>query len=285
MFLENVKHILKIDDGNAFTHICRRINEVGYVIKPETMLFELSPHQFGIPQIRERVVFCCIREDIYDPLRDFMEVPKPTEINWDIMEKNVDIKYKINDEIIQLFNAWDEMIKIVEVGTSLSPTILCHEFNKTYTETEWNSFPDWKREYITKNRPLYEKYKTDWDVWYIKHRDILSKKEIYGKLEWQAGKKIENDSIWNYFIQMRQSGIRVKKANYFPTLVAIVQTPIYAKEQRYITPRECARLQSFPDTFILHCNDQVAYKQFGNSVNVDVIYFVISKVLDAYNCL
>ena len=57
------------------------------------------------------------------------------------------------------------------------------------------------------------------------------------------------NTIWNYFIQIRQSGIRVKKAKYFPTLVAIVQTPIYGKEKRYITPRECARLQSFPDSF------------------------------------
>ena len=47
------------------------------------------------------------------------------------------------------------------------------------------------------------------------------------------------------------------------------QIPIYGKEKRYITPRECARLQSFPDNFIIHENDQTAYKQFGNAVNVD----------------
>ena len=111
----------------------------------------------------------------------------------------------------------------------------------------------------------------------------MSKKEIYGKLEWQAGVKKENDSIFNYFIQMRQSGIRVKKTDYFPTLVAIVQTPIYAKEKRFITPRECARLQSFPDDFIMCENDHTAYKQFGNAVNVDVVHFVINNVLRLYN--
>jgi DNA (cytosine-5)-methyltransferase 1 len=198
------------------------------------------------------------------------------------MEKEVDFKYKISDELVQLFSAWDEMIQVVETGCSLSPTILCHEFNKEYTPEQWNAFPQWKRDYITKNKPLYNKYKIQWDAWYLKHREILSKKEIYGKLEWQTGKKKAGDSIWNYFIQMRQSGIRVKKADYFPTLVAIVQTPIYAKERRYITPRECARLQSFPDDFIVHRQDHVAYKQFGNSVNVDVIHFVIQRVLSAY---
>jgi len=104
-------------------------------------------------------------------------------------------------------------------------------------------------------------------------------------LEWQVGNKKENDSIWNYFIQMRQSGIRVKKTNYFPTLVAIVQIPIYGKEKRYITPRECARLQSFPDSFKIHKNDKTAYKQFGNAVNVDVISYIIDLTLRTYKII
>ena len=134
------------------------------------------------------------------------------------------------------------------------------------------------------NIMFYNKYKEEWDEWYIKHKEVLLKKEINGKLEWQAGKKKTNDSIWNYFIQLRQSGIRIKKTNYFPTLVAIVQTPIYAREKRYITPRECARLQSFPENFIIHNNDKVAYKQFGNSVNVDVISYIVDLTLETY-CL
>ena len=40
---------------------------------------------------------------------------------------------------------------------------------------------------------------------------------------------------------------------------------------RHITPRECARLQGFPDSFILHPIDAWSYKQFGNSVSVPVI--------------
>ena len=104
-------------------------------------------------------------------------------------------------------------------------------------------------------------------------------------MEWQVGKKKQNDSIWNYFIQLRQSGIRVKKSDYFPTLVAIVQTPIYAKERRYITPRECARLQSFSDNFIMDENDHDAYKQFGNAVNVKVVQYVMEKTLKIYGLI
>ena len=40
---------------------------------------------------------------------------------------------------------------------------------------------------------------------------------------------------------------------------------------RKLTPRECARLQGFPDTFKIPVSDVQAYKQFGNSVTVSLI--------------
>ena len=40
---------------------------------------------------------------------------------------------------------------------------------------------------------------------------------------------------------------------------------------RKLTPRECARLQGFPEDFIIPVSDTRAYKQFGNSVAVPVI--------------
>ena len=45
-----------------------------------------------------------------------------------------------------------------------------------------------------------------------------------------------------------------------------------------MTPRECARLQSFPESFKICEVDAQAYKQFGNSVNVKVAEY-IAKVL------
>jgi DNA (cytosine-5)-methyltransferase 1 len=283
MFLENVKHIKKIDDGKAFSHILKRIGETGYCVQH----FELSPHQLGIPQHRERVIFVCIREDIYNADKSIdlqIDSSMCDDMNLSsILETSVDDKYKIESDVMNVLDAWNEIIQEFDVGQSLSPTIMCNEFYKSYTDEEYRKLPAWKKEYIAKNKPLYTKYKDKWDIWYNKNKDILSKKEIYGKLEWQTGKKKENDSIWNYFIQLRQSGIRVKKADYFPTLVAIVQTPIYAKEKRYITPRECARLQSFPDDFKMHKKDSVAYKQFGNAVNVTVVRHVINKTLTTYD--
>lgn len=43
---------------------------------------------------------------------------------------------------------------------------------------------------------------------------------------------------------------------------------------RRLTPRECARLQGFPDNFIIPVSDNQGYRQFGNSVTVPLIQAV-----------
>ena len=49
---------------------------------------------------------------------------------------------------------------------------------------------------------------------------------------------------------------------------------------RKMTPRECARLQGFPDTYKLLDNDNAVYKQMGNAVSVPVIEAVISDLIE-----
>ena len=174
------------------------------------------------------------------------------------------------------------MIKQFQVKEKISPTIMINDAYSNYTEEEFQKFANWRKEYITKNKPLLKKYRSQFDTWYREYSSLLHKKAIYGKLEWQTGPIRPNDSIFNHFIQMRQSGIRVKRAEYFPTLVAISQIPIYGREKRYITPRECARLQSFPDSFQFLEDDKATYKQLGNSVNVDNVFTVINTCLNQY---
>ncbi len=54
------------------------------------------------------------------------------------------------------------------------------------------------------------------------------------------------------------------------------------KNPRRLTPRECARLQGFPDSFVIPVSDMQAYRQFGNSVVVplmkDVAHLVLEKL-------
>lgn len=47
---------------------------------------------------------------------------------------------------------------------------------------------------------------------------------------------------------------------------------------RKLSPRECARMQGFPDDFKIADKDTVAYKQFGNSVVVDVLQQIILQI-------
>ncbi|MBH0085062.1 DNA (cytosine-5-)-methyltransferase [Psychrobacter sp. SCQQ22] len=55
---------------------------------------------------------------------------------------------------------------------------------------------------------------------------------------------------------------------------------IYHNERvRRLTPRECARLQGFPDSYKLHPKDNFAYKQLGNAVSVPVIKALVKDVL------
>ena len=278
MFLENVKHILKVNDGKVIEYIKNKIDQTGYKLQ----LFQLSPHNYGIPQQRERVYFVCIRNDIYNGEDILLPPHKKCEDFTKFLDKNVDQKYYIKGDVLDVLNAWDEMVKKFQVGEKINPTIMIKEAYKTYTTKEFNDLPAWKRDCINKNKPLIKKYEKQFREWYEKYSSLLDKREIYAQLEWQTGAIKPDDSIFNHFIQIRQSGVRVKKGEYFPTLVAISQIPIYGKEKRYITPRECTRLQSFPETFKLSANDKITYKQMGNSVNVDNVYTVISATFEKY---
>lgn len=52
------------------------------------------------------------------------------------------------------------------------------------------------------------------------------------------------------------------------------------KGVRRLTPRECARLQGFPETFRIEVSDSQAYKQFGNAVTVNVSYAIAKSILE-----
>jgi DNA (cytosine-5)-methyltransferase 1 len=66
---------------------------------------------------------------------------------------------------------------------------------------------------------------------------------------------------------------RTMSARYYKDGAEIL-IPQKGKCPRRLTPRECARLQGFPDTFIIPVSDNQAYKQFGNSVVTPLIQAV-----------
>lgn len=55
------------------------------------------------------------------------------------------------------------------------------------------------------------------------------------------------------------------------------------KNPRKLTPRECAKLQGFSESFIIPVSDTQAYRQFGNSVSVPVVHAVAELMQESLN--
>jgi DNA (cytosine-5)-methyltransferase 1 len=63
--------------------------------------------------------------------------------------------------------------------------------------------------------------------------------------------------------------------------VLIDQTKLN-KNPRKLTPRECARLQGFPEEFIVDgVSQSQIYKQFGNSVCINVVQAIADEIIKA----
>jgi len=68
-----------------------------------------------------------------------------------------------------------------------------------------------------------------------------------------------------------ESVSRTLSARYYKDGSEILVYQGTKKNPRRLTPRECARLMGFKDDYIIPVSDTRAYKQFGNSVVVDVM--------------
>ena len=267
LLLENVRNLAGHDNGNTWKVIRANLDSIGYNTIEKPIIF--SPHYLGIPQFRERVFILCKRKDLGSvDVFEFDKQNMPSSRITDILQKTNEIenieKYLLKEEEIKLIEIWNDFFKIVRNDLPGFP--VWSEYLNDGKVENLSSFPKWKQNFILKNQNLYSKHPKEIDIWLTKAR---KNKLFYGakaKFEWQAGKNPSGD-IWDTIMQFRPSGLRVKVPTYFPALVAITQTSIVGRFGRRITPREAARLQSFPDSFNLHPEDRLAYKQFGNAVN------------------
>lgn len=276
IILENVRNLVSHDNGNTWRVIQEHLTACGYRLTYEPLI--LSPHQFGIPQLRERVIIL----GKYDP----KHVDEPLPICFDnlmnkednsiysIIDDTVDnTDYLISDYELDVLNAWDEFYQNINRKVIGFPIWV--EF---FNQEENPNYPKWKNEFIRKNNLLYQENKKFIDKWLKKNNYLKDWIPTHRKFEWQCG--VSCKSVWDGLIQFRPSGIRVKTPTCFPALVALVQIPIIGKYKRRLSIREAGRLQSFPDSFIPNKNIQQAYKQFGNAVNVEVIKECAKKLFE-----
>lgn len=147
----------------------------------------------------------------------------------------------------------------------------------SHARAEENAFPRWKQLFIKQNRHLYREHQSWIDDWID---DVQQFPPSLQKFEWNC--QGEERDIWKYVIQFRASGVRVKRPTTAPSLVAMTTTqiPIIGWERRYMTGRECARLQSM-DT-LRHLPTGVdAVSAFGNAVNVQVVRRILDRLLNS----
>ena len=277
LFLENVRNIVTHDHGNTWRIIQENLRNLGYRLTAEPLI--LSPHQFGVPQFRERVYILGVldQKNVDKPLSiDLGPQLNKNDNNIDaILERGkVDKKYYISKQEESVLNAWDEFYHGIKETTLGFPVWADYFVCDT---AKMAQFPGWKQDFIKKNMALYDNNKTFINQWLKKWHHLQEFTPTQKKFEWQAGGNIS--SIWEGVIQFRPSGIRVKKPNFFPALVAMVQIPIIGKYRRRLTIRECARLQSFPDEFIPNATSQLALKQLGNSVNTNIVEFLGKQLI------
>jgi DNA (cytosine-5)-methyltransferase 1 len=280
-----------------------------------------SPHNFGIPQIRERVYIVGSLE----PLTSFNWPTRSEEETCieSILDKNPPDAKKLSQQVQECLEVWSEFLTACPKGLNLpSFPLWSMEWGATYpyeqetpfarkirhgadgltgfcgshgvklghkstleerwaalpshARTEQFEFPKWKQHFIRQNREFYAENR-DWIApWREK---ILKFPSSLQKLEWniQGG----HQNLWDYVIQFRASGVRVKRRNTAPSLIAMTDTqvPIIAWEKRYMTPRECARLQSMQSLKQLPDSAGRAFQALGNAVNTDVVERVASALL------
>lgn len=279
LILENVRNLISHNNHKTWTLMKQELIKIGYNVIENPLI--VSPHDYGIPQLRERAIILAVKKDLFNKtLKLSIERKKRNSSNMNtilINNKNNEYdlsKYRISKYQEKILIMWDEFIKGINEKVIGFPIWADWFKNKNIS----SKFPKWKLEFINKNKQLYKNNKKFIDKWLIKYKNLKNIQPTERKFEWQVQGKL--NSVFDGIIQFRPSGIRVKLPTEFPALVAMVHVPIIGKEKRYITPREAANLQSFPSNFKIPQNDTLAYKQFGNAVNVKVIKNVFKTFIE-----
>jgi DNA (cytosine-5)-methyltransferase 1 len=210
LFLENVKNLIKHDDGKTILTITNSLTELGYNIHYKV----LNASNFGLPQNRERVYIVGFHKSLNSKNFKF---PKPINKRislYDILEENPE-----NTKIIERDDI--EIYKEVLLTNTLFGEI-----------------------------------------------ELLNKPIQIGKVnKGGQGERIYHPIGHAITLSAYGGGIGSKTGLY------LINGKI-----RKLSTRECARLQGFPEDFIINPILTQAYKQFGNSVSIDVLQHILQQI-------
>ncbi|MEQ1546739.1 DNA cytosine methyltransferase [Methyloglobulus sp.] len=257
--LENVRGLTTHDQGRTFETIIQSLKNIGYSVDH----FLLNSSNFDVPQNRVRIyivgilnapINMTLQSDLgapdshkfkerNDQLSIFSE-PKTSKVVKDILENDVPEKYECTEEFMS------KLRKVV--GDDLSKL---HGY-RLIDYRGGQSIHSWELGIISS---LIEKgYLSAYDNKY---------NPVAGNMSFEIFKFLDPESI---SITLTASDTN---------RLGIIQNG----KARKLTPRECARLQGFPDSYKLLDNDKAAYKQMGNAVSVPVIEAVVADLIENNN--
>ena len=302
--LENVRGLYTHDSGRTFKTIMDKLHRLGY----GTYDLLQNSSNFGVPQNRVRLYIVGIRDvepqmnlfsdlgaaDSHKYKQNSLELSlfgeKPICRVSDILESEVDEKYYCSEKFQQMLHD--------AVGDDLS---VLHGY-RLIDYRGGQSLHSWE---------LGMKGKcTEAEIRFMNALILNRRKPIFGKE--QDGKKLTLEQIKTFYMEpnienviaslLEKRYLQVIDGRYNPVCgnmsfevfkfldpesISVTLTSsdanrlgvIQHNRARHITPRECARLQGFPDTFKLHPSDAWSYKQFGNSVSVPVVEAVFDEFI------
>lgn len=302
--LENVRGLYTHDHGRTFYTIMEHLHTLGY----GTYDLLLNSSDFGVPQNRVRLYILGIRDDQPDMtlvtnlgaadshvfgqnLQLGLFEGQEHAVVADILEDVVAPQYYCSEQFQQqLKHAVGDNLDILHGwrmmdyrgGQSVHSWDMAMRGNCTDAEKRFMTLliqnrrlPKFGREQDGKKLTMAQirTFYLDDDV-----EEVSASLIAKGYLKEEEGKysPVCGNMSFEVFKFLDPQSISITLTSSDCNRLGVIQNNM----ARHITPRECARLQGFPDDFIVHPIDRFAYKQFGNSVSVPVIEAVFNDFLD-----
>lgn len=293
VILENVRNIAGPRQRHVWNAIVEGLRETGYRTPSDPCVY--SPHLLarslgGSPQTRDRAYIlgtyvgrerAMVETDV-EPVLARRPSDGWSPSDWNLDRDLLELDHKV-DRRDQYLISEDERTWIRVWNDFLARTRRVHLPGFPLWSAYWRPdaavdarAPEWKQHFEAKNIDFYNQNRRSIDAWIHANPELRAFPASRRKLEWQAGDTPRDLRLC--LLQFRPSGIRAKRLDYAPALVAMTQTPVVGPRLRRLTLRESARLQGFPDWFSFDGQTMPAsYKQLGNAVHSGVVYQLLRK--------